>query len=447
MAELEKLVAQLLERLGRNSTNSSMPPSSDGPEAPEKESKPSTGRKPGGQPGHKGRRKDLLEPEKVGKVVSLKARECRVCQALLLGDDPSPARHQVLDLVDFKAVVVEYQLHTLQCLSCSSHTTAAWPEGVSRTAYGPRLMATISLLTGVYRLSKRLAVRLLADLLGVKISLGALSACEAQVSTVLQRPAEDALAFAQGQPVKQADETSWKEGKARSKVWLWVVCTMQVTVFLIRPSRATEVAKELLGEHSGILVTDRLGSYGWWPVHWRQLCWAHIKRHFQKFIDAGGEAAQIGEALQAHRRKLFKWWRRVRDGNLSRHRFRQYVSGLRKRVKALLVEGSTCSHDKTAGTCTELLKLEPALWTFVRYEGVEPTNNRSEQSLRTAVIWRKLSFGTHSTSGSRFVERMLTVVTTLRQQKRNVLDYLTAAIQATLDNSSVPSLLPKSVLA
>ena len=119
-----------------------------------------------------------------------------------------------------------------------------------------------------------------------------------------------------------------------------------------------------------------------------------------------------------------------------------YVAPLRKRVRALLTEGAACSHTKTAGTCTELLKLEPALWAFVRYDGVDPTNNCSEQSLRTAVIWRKLSFGTHSKGGSRFVERMLTVVTTLRQQGRNVLDYLTQAIRNSFEGQAAPSILP-----
>ncbi len=295
------------------------------------------------------------------------------------------------------------------------------------------MIATLALLTCRYRLSKRLTQELLSQLFRAPIAVGSISDCEQQVSAAVAAPVEAAREYAKQQTVKYADETGWKQGIKRLKVWLWVLRTSLVTVFLIRPSRATEVVQELLGKALGVLVTDRLGSYNWWPLPSRQLCWAHIKRHFKKFIDVGGESRVVGDALDRERRKLFKWWRRVRDGSLPRERFRRYVAPLRLRVRKLLEQGAACSHAKTAGTCTELLKLEPALWTFVRIVDVEPTNNFSEQSVRPAVIQRKLSFGTHSEAGSRYVERMLSITISLRQQGRNAIDYLADALQAALE--------------
>lgn len=442
VAELKKLVTELLEKVKRNSRNSSMPPSSDGPETPAKPEKSGSGKKPGGQPGHQRHLRPLAPEEAVEQLFTHKPAGCRSCGALLLGEDGSPERLQRLELVEGRALLVEHQLHTLVCLVCQTETKAALPAGLVRGPLGTRLIATIVLLTGGYRLSKRLVVALLADLFGIQIGLGTVSACEQQISEALEKPVEEARDFVKNQPIKSADETTWKEGAKRAKAWLWVAVTPLVTVFLIQSSRATEAARQLLGAVYGVLITDRLGSYNWWPLRRRQICWAHLKRHFQRFVDAGGEAARIGEGLQKETRQLFVWWRRVRDGTISRKTFRGYVAPLRMTMHQLLRDGAACSHKKTAGTCSELLKLEPAMWTFVRINNVEPTNNLSERSLRTAVIWRKLSFGTHSATGSRFVERMLTTTTTLRQQGRDVLNYLSAALQAKHDNRPALPLTP-----
>src|SRR3954469_23974759 len=159
-------------------------------------------------------------------------------------------------------------------------------------------------------------------------------------------------------------------------------------------------------------------------------------------IDRGGESAEVGERLMGHSDALFKWWHRVRDGTLSRSSFRTYVATMRPFLKEDLQRGTACAYAKTAATCRELLAGEAHLWTFVRVEGVEPTNNDAERALRHGVIYRKLSGGTDSESGSRFVERILSVVATCRQQDINVLDYLTRCYQAHLDGQPAPSLLP-----
>jgi transposase len=245
------------------------------------------------------------------------------------------------------------------------------------------------------------------------------------------------------QAVAHLDETSWRQGGKRA--WLWVAVTSLVTVFLVRMSREGHVARELLGEaFSGILVTDRYSAYNWYPVRWRQVCWAHLLRDFEAMRGRGGRSKERGDALLVQAHQMFTWWHRVRDGTLKRSSFRSSMTPLRREVERLLEAGSRCGVAKTAGTCQDILKRREALWTFVQVEGVEPTNNTAERAIRPGVLWRKGSFGTQSAAGSRFVESMMTVVTTLKQQQRHVLEYLTAACEAALRGAAAPSLLPES---
>jgi transposase len=243
--------------------------------------------------------------------------------------------------------------------------------------------------------------------------------------------------------VAHLDETRWRQGNKRA--WLWVAVTSVVTVFVVRLSRGAEVARELLGEAcSSILVTDRYSAYNWYPVRWRQVCWAHLLRDFEAMRGRGGLSQTLGDALLAQAHQMFRWWHRVRDGTLKRSSFRSAMTPLRQEVERLLAAGSRCGVPKTAGTCQDILKRREALWTFVQVDGVEPTNNTAERAIRPGVLWRKGSFGTQSAAGSRFVESMMTVVATLKQQKRNVLEYLTAACAAALRGEAAPSLLPES---
>ena len=187
-------------------------------------------------------------------------------------------------------------------------------------------------------------------------------------------------------------------------------------------------------------MTDRWSAYSWYPTWRRQLCWAHLLRDIEAMIARGGQSREIGEALQAQAHQMFHWWHRVRDGTLAHASFGTYMRPIRQEVERLLEAGQTCGVPKTEGVCRDILKRRQALWTFVRHEGVEPTNNAAERAIRPGVLWRKGSFGTHSPEGSRFVEAMMTIVATLKQQHCNVLDYLTAACQAALCDEPAPFL-------
>jgi transposase len=261
------------------------------------------------------------------------------------------------------------------------------------------------------------------------------------VSAALAAPVAEAETYVQRQPVRNADETSWREKTKR--VWLWVSVTPLVTIFRLLKTRGAASAKVLLGEKVwGTIGTDRYAGYQWIDPCQRQLCWAHLKREFIAWGERAGETARIGLALLAVEQQLFTLWYRVRDGTLAWADFQVAMLPLMARVRTLLQEGETGADAKTQGTCRNLLKLEAALWTFVWESEVDPTNNRAERPLRRAVLWRRRSFGTQSEAGSHFVERILTAVTSLRQQRRDVLDYLTAVCTAAIRKDPAPSLLP-----
>ena len=440
---IEHLLArmgELEERLRQSSQNSSRPPSSDAPAVDRPAKRPPSGRRPGGQPGHEGHQRMLLPEDQVDTIVPVKPRRCRRCAAPLHGVDATPGRHQVTELPPLRPHVTEYQVHTLACAQCGATTTAALPAGVPRGAFGPQVHATVAVCTGVYHLSRRTTAGLMADLFGVELAVGTVSACEQAVSVAVAAPVAAAHQYVQQQEVVHVDETGWREGRHRA--WLWVMVSALVTVFLVHARRSTGAARSLIGECEAILVTDRWSAYKHWPIEQRQLCWAHLLREFTAFTERGGAAARLGRALLKDADTMFAGWHRVREGTLSRPRFWREMRPLRHRVERRLGRGAQDTDGKTAATCRDLVQLATALWTFIDVPGVEPTNNAAERALRPAVLWRKGCFGTHSAAGSRFAERMLTIATTLKQQGRNVVDYVAQACMASLHAQPPPSLLP-----
>ena len=441
VTELLQRVARLEARLNQTSRNSSKPPSSDPPQAKPRAAKESSGRKSGGQPGHEGHGRKLKLETEVDHLIEVRPESCGQCGTLLLGEDPAPERHQVTELPRITPVVTEYRRHCLRCVACGASTQAAWPATMPGGSFGPRVQATVGYLTGRIGASQREVQDILATLCQTDVSVGGIGALEQAVSAALAEPVAEAQTYAQRQPVRNADETSWREKTQRR--WLWISVTPLVTIFRLLKTRGAAGAKELLGEVVwGIIGTDHYAGYHWIDPRQRQLCWAHLKREFVAWSERTGETARIGLALLAVEKQLFALWYRVRDGTLAWADFQVAMLPLMTRVSTLLQEGAAGADAKAQGTCRNLLKREAALWTFVWEPGVDPTNNTAERPLRRAVLWRRRSFGTQSEAGSQFVERILTAVTTLRQQHRDVLDYLTAACAAAICNGPAPSLLP-----
>ena len=438
IAQQAALIAELREKLGTNSKNSSKPPSSDPPSVSLVPPKKKSGKKRGGQHGHRRNSRELLPVEQVDHVVPVVPDQCD-CGHVLKGRDPEPLRHQVFELPPIRPIVTEYQLHALNCPVCRRRVRASLPDGVSRCGVGPNVDATVGLLTGMCRLSKRTTSEVMNGLFHVPLCVGAVVDSQNRVSEALAAPVEELRVHAQQQSIKHADETSWKEMSKR--VYLWAVVTPLIAVFSIA-GRSSDVAKVVLGRVVGILCTDRYSGYAWWPVAMRQVCWAHLQRDFIKILERGGQSFTVGLALLEESERMFAWWGRVKDGDLKRKTFEVYMRTLRKRLRSHLEDGTQVDHLKTARTCKQMLKVFEAFFTFVANEGVEPTNNMAEQAVRFAVLWRKMSYGTQSARGSRFVERVVSTYVTLRKQKRNVVEFLRQACSAHRRREAPPSLLP-----
>jgi transposase len=441
IAELERRVRDLEARLKLNSTNSSKPPSSDPIGLKRKPPAPPGRRKRGGQPGHRKAVRPLVPQEKLRSRRDCKPKACRRCGGALHGVDPKPLVHQVAELPKIEPFVDEYRLHRLRCPDCGVTTCGGVPHGVPTGNFGPYLQAVLSTLAGAYRLSKRQIQQLAKDLFGLSLSTGMISKLERQSSGVLEAPYNELAAAVHQAPVVNVDETSWRQ--ERRKVWLWATVTATATVFTIARNRSAKIAQAVLGTQDGsIAVTDRYSAYDWIEGTSRQVCWSHLRRDFQAMIDRGGPGEPVGKRLLRLSNRLFRWWHRLKDQKTTWKQFRAAMRRLRREVKQTLQEGTRCDCATTAGTCAEILRVEESMWTFARVAGVPPTNNAAERAERHAVIWRRISGGTDSARGSRFVERMLTVVATCRQQERNVLDYLTACFQAARMRQPIPSLLP-----
>jgi transposase len=435
---LKQQVDDLRQRLNQNSTNSSRPPSSDPPHVKRRPPTPATGRKRGGQLGHARQQRPLVPPEQIKQSVPVKPSACRKCGQSLSGDDPQPRKHQVAEIPPVQAEVTEYRLHRLTCTACGTRTCASLPAGVPTGAFGPRLQACLAILASGYRLGKRPIRQLAHDLFGLSISTGMVAKLERSTAEALQQPMAELEGYVRTQHAN-VDETSWRE--AMHKAWLWVVVTPLVTVFHIAATRCGKVAGGLLGStYRQVVTSDRWKAYN--GFRRRQFCWSHLRRDFQAMIDRQNSGAVIGKMLLDLSDRMFGWWHRVRDGTLNRTSFQVYISGLRAEVREALLQGAACGCPKTAATCRNLTANEPKLWTFVWHEGVEPTNNAAERALRHAVLWRKGSGGTDSGRGSRFVERVLSVRETCRQQGRSLLEYSVGCCEANLDGRIAPSLLP-----
>lgn len=444
VAVLEKRIQELEAPCGRNSTNSSLPPSTNPPGAPKPTPKKSSGRPSGAQPGHPAHLRRRLPPERVQHTRDFVPQHCQRCQEPLpvgaAPDDPEPTWHQVAELPPLAAEVTEYRGHYRTCPACGLLNHAAIPADLKAHSIGPRLAATLGYLTGRHHLSQRGLEELAADVFDVPLALGSVGTLQQQMSAALAPAHAAALAAVRTAAVKNVDETSWK--LAGIGCWLWAAATATVAAFVIHARRSAAGLTALLGERlHGIIGSDRWKVYQRVGVDQWQICWAHLKRDFQAMVDRANAGSAIGTELLLLTDVLFAWWHRVRDGTLARQRFRRLVESLRADVITVLEQGSACACPQTAATCRELLAVEEALWTFVRVEGVEPTNNHIERMLRLAVLWRKQSFGSQSAWGCRFVERLLTVVQTRRLQGQSVLNYLYDALVAHRAGLPAPNLL------
>ena len=441
VAALEQQVADLIARLSQDSSNSHRPPSTDGPGRRPRRKKTGSGRKPGGQPGHKGHHRALLPESEVDHVVRLRAESCRCCGASLDGlpVHGEPMRYQQAELPPIRPVITEFRAERVQC-GCGA--VNAPPVRRDQTwCTGPRLMATIATLAGRYRLARDETTGLLRDLLGVELSEGTIQAICERVSGAVAAPVEELEAALPGAAQVFMDETGWKQHGVRH--WLWTGSTARFAVFAIHRRRSSAQVRAWLPNNAhGVVSADRWSAYSHLEPVRRQLCWAHLNRDLQGIVDANPDDAETDLILRgAH--QMFGAWHAFKAAELTRDELTNAVAGFRACLHRWATKAAQADEKgKRRGLAKDLLKLWPAVFQFIDREGIEPTNNQAERDLRPAVLWRKGSFGTRSEAGSRFVSRILSVWATCKKQRVALIDWLTDALQAAAGLRVTPTLLP-----
>jgi transposase len=442
VARQEERIAQLERRVKRSSRNSSQPPSTDPPSSPPRRGKDPSGRTPGGQPGHEGSGRELLATSAVDEVVVHWPTRCGCGhvfgegELLAAGD---PVRHQVEELPRLAVTVTEHQCPRVRCPDCGKRARAALPADVAGSAFGPRFHAAVAVLSVRNRVSRRDVVECCEQLFGARISSGTVDAILARVADALQEPDADLLQRVRAARALNMDETGWRTAGQRRA--LWGAFTDRHAVLRVRADRHEDHALELLADTSAIVTSDRWWAYSHLPLKRRQICWAHLRRDFKAHAEGLAAEKAFGEHGLRICDELFWTWE-IYQHTRDRHELRRRIRALRRELKPLLraCAGKAPRYKYTRGMARNLLKVWPALWTFSDHKGVQPTNNHAERALRGAVIYRKLSLGTQSGEGERRIERLLSVHTTCRLQRRPLHDYLVNALTAASRGDPAPLL-------
>ena len=437
VAELDQRLEKLERRLGQNSLNSSLPPSSDRGQGPQRPARRRSERKQGGQPGHQGAARKLIDDP--DETVEVRPDACRKCghdltaQGRVVG---RPARHQVIDLPESAVLRTEHQLLKVACPACGTHSRAELPAGVERGAFGPRLRATVVMLAAML-MSRRATALVLADMFGARLSTGSVEKILKDASATLAGPWEAIKRAVQAGDVAHADETSWRRGGER--MWLWAALSATAACFVIDKTRARSVARDLLGDFDAILVSDRYGVYAMLSPVRRQVCLAHLARNFAAHADRPGAPGRHGTLIKQLLDQVM-----VLDGQARQHDRRLAwhdgeLRPLHDELMDALEAGERGRNPELATLCANVLDLWPALWNFTEHPDVDATNNRAERAIRHAVLWRKTSTGTQTTEGDRFVERILTIRQTCRCQDRPLHPYLVDVHNARLNGTPIPT--------
>lgn len=442
VARQEERIAQLERKSTRSSRNSSQPPSQDPPSAPPRRGKDPSGRKQGAQTGHEGKGRELLPTSAVDEVIVHWPTRCE-CGHLFSERERvavgEPVRHQVEELPRLAVTVSEHQCPRVRCPGCGKRTRAALPAAVAPSAFGPRFHAAVAVLSVRNRVSRRDVVECCEQLFGARISAGTVDAILERVADALVDPDTDLLERVRASKALNMDETGWRTAGVRRA--LWGAFTDRHGVLRVREDRHEDHAKDLLADTTAIVTSDRWWAYSHLPLKQRQVCWAHLRRDFTAHAEGLAAEKAFGEAGLRVCEELFWSWE-IYQHTHDRKELKRRIRALRREFKPILrtYSGKAPRYKYTRGMARNLLKLWPALWTFTDHRGIEPTNNHAERALRGAVIYRKLSLGTQSDDGERRIERLLSVHTTCRLQRRPLHDYLVEAFAAHSRGDPVPLL-------
>jgi transposase len=429
---------ELKERLNNNSSNSSLPPSKDFKK--KKKKKPASKNKSGGQVGHKGHFRELVNSDKVDAIVNCKLPERCSCGGKIK-ETEDYQRHQVYELPEIKLHLTEYHLEKGCCVNCSRNHIADLPEGITWGITGSKLTGLMSHLVSKYRLSRRELKEFLEEQFSFKISLGTVFNKQKIVNAALEVPVSELLDAVKQSPSVNIDETGHnRDGK---REWMWGVISSTVAFFSIVSSRGKKALKSLMGDFENIVISDRYAAYNYFDSSKRQVCWAHLKRDFTRLSEKEDKVvARIGKNLLSCEADLFKVWHIFKQGHILRDELLIQVAPIRQRIGDYLEQGSyTDPALKASRFCKNLLEHFNALWIFLSIENIEPTNNHAERCLRHSVIWRKKYFGTRSDYGSLFVSRSASVVMTCKLQSKNAFTFISQVLKHHFSKLPAPSLV------
>jgi transposase len=463
IVDLTARVRELEERLGRveaqareDSRTSSKPPSADPPKsraqrraearakAKELMRKEGERRKQGGQPGHRGAGRELKPSDQMDEIVDHYPEVCGGCGRGFAPEQQRPSgrfgRHQVAELPPISVLFSEHRTHQLRCRHCRARTSACLSTEIAGSPFGPRLQAALVTLTAAYRISRRGVTELARDLFGVTLSTGTADAICQRASDALAGPHCQLQDWVLDQEAVHVDETGWRTaGDGRA---LWTLTTPGAALFQIAEHCNREQFQALIGPFPGIVISDRWNGFAHLNPQQRQVCWSHIQRDFRRHAEGLAEQKIFGEQGLELTRRMFNAWRAYQHEHHDRDQLKAEIAPIQTELRKLLQDASPKSrrtrwHRRFANN---LLKVWPALWTFVTIAGVEPTNNPAERALRAPVIHRKVSLGTQSKDGERFAERALSTAGTCRLQGRSLFTYLSELLTAHNRGDPFPAL-------
>jgi len=448
---------KLNQKLNQDSTNSSRAPSTDSPEAKAKrkaeEKAPQSkhgARKQGAQSGHKAVSRPLLPLSEGDVVIDCKPQICAGCgESLAEHTDPEPYRQQHYD-IQIVRHITEYRKHNITCPCCGKVTEGTLPEQAQGSAYGPNVVSIVGVLTGLCRMSRRMAKEFLEEVLEIPISVGSVSNIEEELTEAMQPVIEEIQTVAERAQQGNADETGFgmKNGK---QGWLWVLVTPSAVLFRLLMGRGQEWALKLLGKFEGTLTSDRWSGYNQYPRAKHQICWAHLIRDFKAMTGSGTAGMAIGTALRKEAKLMFSKWHRFKKWKANEEQTGKKISmtvlssqmePIRHRIKALLEEGAKRGVLK----CRTILKVEPLLWVYTQVEGIEPTNNAAERSIRPAVLWKKNSYGVESDRGAQYVESMLSIWATSRRNEVAPVKFLKKLVHSIRSSGPTPTIFTAPII-
>ena len=399
--------------------------------------KKSTGRHRGAQKGHSGHSRALLPAEQVQTQLDLRPEICPSCQSCDFDIEAVGTEiRQVVELPEIPPEVIQYNIHTCRCSACGKHVKADIPKE-AQFGFGPRLMGLVTSLSGEFRLSKRQVTALMGKI-GIRVCSGSVCKIHARASFILKQPYDDIKRYTLRQAHLNADETSWKTLATRR--WIWTGCGRDSVFFEINARRSSVAFHEVFGLFKGGLTTDRHGAYNSHEGP-RQLCWSHADRDFEKIASREGFDKLVGEQLLQCKSTVFDLWHNFKAGQIQWDELINLIEAGPKEDLKLWLKAGIAHEDtqaKTKATCGDFFNRFDMLWVFIYRENIEPTNNAAERSLRFGVIWRKLSHGTRSETGERFVERVMTVAMTLKLQAKNSFEYFTECFKALIRGGQSP---------